>query len=107
MQAIRAATIEGFNEFLQGQRAAPGRADLRLVQFDHEYELVYDARLTEKTYEPRGTTALLDAIGRTINEVGHKLSQIEAKRPARIVFVVVTDGLVNASLESGASKSST
>ncbi|WEG14418.1 VWA domain-containing protein [Pullulanibacillus sp. KACC 23026] len=57
-------------------------------------------RLTPKNYFVRGTTALYDAIGKTINEVGNRLSNTgEEERPAKVIFVITTDGLENASCE--------
>jgi hypothetical protein len=107
MESIREATIEGFNEFLAGQQAVPGEATLTLVQFDNEYEVRHQAApladvppLTGETYVPRGSTALLDAIGRTINSLGARLAKMpECDRPARVLFTIVTDGLENASQE--------
>lgn len=73
MESIRTDAIGGFNAFLEGQRKVPGTASVTLVLFDDRYELVHDAvdlakveNLTAKTFVPRGTTALLDAVGRAI-----------------------------------------
>jgi hypothetical protein len=56
--------------------------------------------LDEHTYVPRGTTALLDAIGRTINTIGERLTKTpESDRPAKVLIVILTDGLENASQE--------
>jgi hypothetical protein len=106
MSTVRQSTIDGFNEFLAGQKAVPGTARLKLVQFDNEYTPVYDGLLsaaeplTDKTYVPRGSTALLDAIGRTINEVGTVLSNTPPiERPKTVIVAIMTDGEENASLE--------
>jgi hypothetical protein len=107
MEVIADDTVGGFNQFLEDQKKIPGKALLTLVQFDHEYEFVHRAlpigsvpRLTRKTYVPRGSTALLDAIGRAINETGQRLSaQPEPERPGIVVLVILTDGLENASRE--------
>src|SRR5512138_1904469 len=107
MESIRQATIAGFNKFLAEQKQAPGEATLTLAQFDDIYEVVHRAAnlnsvepLTEKTYAPRNTTALLDAIGKTINETGGRLAAMaEDERPERVIFVIITDGLENASQE--------
>ncbi len=106
MESIREATISGFNEFLLAQKAAPGKASLLLAQFDHEYKVDYDKPIAEvpdlnaETYVPRGNTALLDAIGRTVNELGANLSVMaESDRPGKVVFVIITDGRENASRE--------
>jgi hypothetical protein len=61
--------------------------------------------LTERTFQPRGMTALYDAIGRTINSVGQRLAGLnEAERPDKVVFVILTDGMENASVEFSAAK---
>jgi hypothetical protein len=99
--------IGGFNAFLESQQNLPGEARLTLVLFDHEYIVTYDGRpikdvpaLDEHTYVPRGTTALLDAIGRTINTIGERLDKTpEPDRPGKVVIVILTDGLENASQE--------
>lgn len=107
MQSVASDTIGGFNKYLADQQAAPGEASMTLVQFDHEYEFVHKAKgikdippLTSETFVPRGNTALLDAIGRTIIDTGARLGQIdEAKRPGVVIFVIITDGMENASRE--------
>jgi len=108
MSVVRDATILGFNEFVEGQKKAPGDASLTLIQFDSEnaYEVVFDKplkdapALTVETFVPRGATPLHDAIGRTITSLGAKLKRMaEADRPGKVVIVVMTDGLENASHE--------
>jgi hypothetical protein len=105
MQSVMHDTIGGFNHFLQSQQEAPGEATITLIQFDDQYEGVYrglaikDAEpLTPATFVPRGSTALLDAIGRTIEETGARLAALdESERPEKVLFVIVTDGFENAS----------
>jgi len=107
MQSVRNDTIGGFNAFLKTQKEAPGEALFTLVQFDDQYEVVYSGKnikdvpdLTEKTFVPRGMTALLDAIGRTINATGSRLATMpEDERPSKVIFVILTDGDENASKE--------
>jgi len=109
MQQIRDDTIGGFNTFLREQKEQPGEATLTLVQFDSQdpYEVLQDFRpiadvpeLTSATYVPRASTPLLDALGRGINDLGGKISNLaEEKRPENTVFVIVTDGRENASRE--------
>ena len=85
----------------------PGDAKLTLVLFDHEYLVMYDGcpikevlPLDKHTYVPRGSTALLDAIGRTINTIGERLDKTpEPERPGKVIIVILTDGLENASQE--------
>jgi hypothetical protein len=106
MQSIAADTIGGFNRFIQSQKVAPGRATFTLVQFDDRYEILgppmmnvaYVRDLSHESFEPRGSTALLDCIGRLIEETGAALARMaEESRPAKVVFVILTDGQENAS----------
>lgn len=107
MGTVKDDTIGGVNEFVRSQKKVPGDADFTLVQFDDVYEVlqssvpIRDAReLTNETYQPRNSTALLDAIGRTINSTGDRLGKMsESDRPEKVVFVVITDGHENASKE--------
>ncbi|MDF1789861.1 MAG: hypothetical protein P1U82_28640, partial [Verrucomicrobiales bacterium] len=56
--------------------------------------------LDATTYVPRGSTALLDAIGRTIIELGKKLAATpEEQRPGQVIVAIFTDGFENASRE--------
>ena len=105
MQSIASDVVGGFNHFVTAQRAQPGDCRLTLVQFDDQYEVVYAEQsiadaplLTADTFQPRGTTALLDAIGRTIDATGERLRVLpETDRPDRVLMVIITDGLENAS----------
>jgi hypothetical protein len=89
MSAIQDATIKGFNEFVQEQRAVPGDGCWSLVQFDDQYEVVYAQKpqhdvplLTSGTFQPRGSTALIDAVCRTIDDTGRRFSAMpEEQRP--------------------------
>lgn len=104
MEHIQDATEEGFNGFVRTQRETPGDCALSLYQFDDRYEAVFEDRPIAQVgpYQlvPRGTTALLDALGRTITARGaHYAALPEEQRPARVVVVVVTDGRENASRE--------
>jgi hypothetical protein len=100
-------TVGGFNHFIQEQRWQPGDAVVTLVLFNHDYEIVYNAKpiqdvepLTAKRYNPGGNTALLDAIGRGVYDLGRKLGDMdENDRPGKVVVVIMTDGQENASKE--------
>lgn len=103
-------TIGGFNTFLQKQKEQLDgaiTATMSLIQFDNQYEPNYlDMRLrdvpllTHETYQPRGGTALHDAIGRTITELGAKFARLpEHERPGKVVVLIITDGEENASRE--------
>jgi uncharacterized protein YegL len=104
MQGIRSDAEGGVNAFIEKQTREPGEALLTLVQFDTEYEFVHRGIPVQQVprYElsPRGQTALLDAIGRAINETGQRLAAMnEQDRPGVVIFVVMTDGRENASHE--------
>lgn len=104
MEAIRADAEGGVNTFLTDQAAQPGDALVTLVQFDTRYEFAHRGVPVKEVprYQliPRGGTALLDAVGRAINETGERLSKMaEADRPGLVVFVVMTDGQENSSQE--------
>jgi len=98
MDRIAKSTVEGINSFVKEQKAAEGDAFMTLVQFDNEYQIDYKERslnevadlINGETFVPRATTALYDAIGRTINEL---------KTEDDVIFVIVTDGAENASKE--------
>jgi len=105
MGGLENDTIGGFNGFVKKQAEA-GQTSLTTVLFDDKYEILHngiDARditLTEREYFTRGSTALLDAVGKTINDVGKRLDETpEASRPGKVIFVITTDGLENASRE--------
>lgn len=107
MESVKSDTIGGFNAFLDDQKKAGGEATITLAQFDDVYEVLYFAlpivdakRLDSATFVPRGSTALLDAIGRTIHDTGKRLEAMpEGERPEKVIFVIVTDGEENASKE--------
>lgn len=113
MDSIRKDTIGGFNTFLKTQQAAPGSCTLTLVQFDSQaIEMVVPAfpinlvvPLSEKNYIPRANTPLYDAVGQTIEDTGKFLkSTPEHQRPGKVVFVIITDGLENASRQFNAQR---
>lgn len=104
MAQCREEAENGVNHFIEEQRKAPGRCLLTLVQFDTEYEFVHRGVAISEVPKfhlvPRGWTALLDAIGKAINETGERLASMkEEDRPGLVVFVIVTDGLENSSKE--------
>lgn len=111
MESIRRDAEGGMKAFVDGQRTAPGEARLTFYRFDDTIERVFEDRDIrwvedrELRLEPRGSTALLDAIGRAINEVGARLAnRREEDRPEHVIFVTVTDGQENASKEFVATK---
>jgi hypothetical protein len=105
MNTVKAETIGGFNEFLREQQEEEGKANLTLIQFDHKYQVDYEGLdireakpLDDETYEPRGFTALLDAVGKAIVSAKERIKKYEDK-PGAVLFVVITDGDENASRE--------
>lgn len=106
MGGLEGDTIGGFNGFIEKQKHMQGKTIVTTVLFDEKYELLWsgvdsaEIWLTDKEYFVRGSTALLDAIGKTILEVGQRLSvQHEDERAGKIIFVITTDGMENASKE--------
>lgn len=104
METIRSDAEGGFNAFVADQRNQPGQCQLSLAQFDNEYEVVYTDRPLDEVpplqIVPRGTTAMLDAIGRTVIDLGARLAAMpEDARPGTVLVAIVTDGLENASRE--------
>jgi len=105
MENCREDTIGGYNSFVKNQRDLKAdNAILSLFQFDNEYEMIYIDKkiedvplLDHQTFIPGGTTALLDAIGRTISNV------IKEEKDS-IIFVILTDGEENSSKEFSRSK---
>lgn len=110
MGVIRDATIKGFNKYLKGQRAEPGKTRWTLTLFDSvdSQEVVYTnakgrdvPRLNDATYVPRGATPLLDAVGQAL-ETALAFTKAESIRDRgfdRHIFVIMTDGFENASNE--------
>lgn len=105
MESMAGAAIDGFNRMLRVQQAEPGQARLTLVLFDDQYEVPVKSlpvsevvELDHSTFVPRGSTALLDAICRTIDELGARLAATpEADRPGQVIVAILTDGMENAS----------
>jgi len=105
MDSIAKEAIGGFNAFIEEQIKEPGTAKLSLILFDHEYsplitsaDLADVPPLTDETYVPRGMTALLDAMGRTIDDLGKELAALpEEERPGQVIVVTLTDGYENSS----------
>jgi uncharacterized protein YegL len=105
MQSIKADTEGGFAAFIAEQRKnVDGECRVTLAQFDNSYDVVYSelplADVPPLDLAPRGSTALLDAMGKLITEAGAKLAELpEDQRPGTVVVAVMTDGHENASRE--------
>lgn len=106
MGGLEKDTIGGYNAFLEKQKQVDGNIIVTTVLFDDKYELLWNGldvegvKLTNKEYFVRGSTALLDAVGKTILDVGFRLSNIqEHELPGKVIFVIITDGMENSSRE--------
>ena len=107
MAGLEKDTIGGFNAMLKKQKEVEGECRITTVLFDNQINILHDrldiqaiGSLTEKDYQVGGSTALLDAIGSTINKIGNvqKHSAYE-HRASKVLFVIITDGEENSSRE--------
>ena len=107
MSGLESDTIGGCNGMMAKQREGKGEVLVSTVLFDDRIEVLYDRvpldkvpQMTEKEYYVRGCTALLDAVGSAIRHIGNVHKYIrEEDRPEKTIFVIITDGLENASRE--------
>lgn len=107
MAGLEGDTIGGFNAMLKKQQDEQGEAVVTTVLFDDTYELLHDRinikgikPITDKEYYVGGSTALLDAIGKTIHKIGNvQKNTNEDLRADKVIFVITTDGMENASRE--------
>jgi len=106
MQSISSDAQGGFDAFIEAQQKEEGKAAITLAQFDNEYEMVWENRPLEEIKKgdyllmPRGSTALLDAIGKTVQTVGERLHKTaESARPEKVLLMIITDGMENHSKE--------
>ena len=98
-------TVGGMNSVLDEHRKADGETNVSIVLFDDRCEVLYDrtpiervAPLTTKEYYVRGCTALLDAVGGGIKHIKRVQKAMDKKdRADKVIFVITTDGLENAS----------
>ena len=112
MSGLEKDTIGGFNSMLEQQKEQRGECRITTVLFDHNYELLHDridvravAPITEREYRVGGSTALLDAIGRTINKIAAaQKNTAKEYRAYKVLFVIITDGEENSSREFSARK---
>ena len=107
MSGLESDTIGGFNSMLAKQRALPGECRITTVLFDDRYEILHDrinieavSPITAGEYYVRGNTALLDAIGKSVKKIGGvQKNTSEDHRAEKVLFIITTDGLENASHE--------
>jgi uncharacterized protein YegL len=111
MSGLEKDTIGGYNSMLAKQQAVEGECHITTVLFDNDYELLHDRidlkavnPITEREYQVGGSTALLDAIGRTIHKIGNaQRNTADDYRAEKVIFVIITDG-EDASREYSAEK---
>ena len=112
MGGLESDTIGGYNSMLDKQKAVEGECHITTVLFDNNYELLHDridikavSPITEKEYAVGGSTALLDAIGRTIHKIGNAQKHTaDDYRAEKVMFIIITDGEENSSREYSAEK---
>ena len=97
-------TIGGFNGFIESQKTLDGKATLTTVLFDSSWSILHNGvdlkevkPMTTKDYVPGGMTAMLDAIGETINRVQDRHDELGDEKPEEVLFVITTDGEENSS----------
>ncbi len=107
MAGLESDTIGGYNAMLEKQKKEEGEANVTTVLFDDKIETLHKrvslqeiSKITEKEYYVRGCTALLDAIGQTIHQMGNVQKYAkEEDRAGKVLFIITTDGYENASKE--------
>lgn len=107
MYSLRDDTIGGFNQMIEDQKKEEGEAIITTVLFNSSVNVVHKRlnikdvpAMSEKTYTPRGTTALLDAVGTTIGDIKAAQDKMDdSKKPENTMVVITTDGMENASKE--------
>lgn len=91
-------TINGFNAFIEKQAVKNQNIRVTTILFDDEYQVLYSRKpisevkpLTEKEYNVRGCTALLDSIGKTVNSYKNRVGSA--------MCIITSDGYENSSRE--------
>lgn len=104
MSHLAGDTIGGFNGFIKSQKAIDGKATLTTVLFDTRWKILHDGvdihevkPMTASDYIAGGGTAMLDAIGETINRVQDRHDELGEEKPDNVLFVITTDGEENSS----------
>ncbi len=105
MQELKEGTLQGINNFIKEQKEVPGEGCWSLYTFNDFSRLIWNQvdqkevqPLTWDSYRPSGSTALLDAVCRAIDETGARLSRLpDHLKPDKVLFVIMTDGEENCS----------
>ncbi|MDF5756551.1 vWA domain-containing protein [Spongiactinospora sp. TRM90649] len=104
MERVRDDAEGGLHAFLDAQADVSAETTVSLVCFDHEIEITYEgvalSDVPPSVLQPRGRTALYDAIGEAVHRTTEYIGGLDAeRRPQEIVVVIQTDGRENASRE--------
>lgn len=110
MGCLRTDTIGSYNQLLEDQKNEDGECIISTIMFNSKHRDLHYRKnikdvnlLTKKDYKPRGNTALYDTLCDAIDRIGVSLSNTkEEERPSKVMFVIITDGLENASKEYSA-----
>ncbi|MBR1442996.1 MAG: VWA domain-containing protein [Firmicutes bacterium] len=105
MGGLESDTVGGFNSMMEKQKKIGESAFVSTILFDDEFEVLHNRlpiekieKMTDEQYFVRGCTALLDAIGRSIEHISDIHSNMdENERPNKTIFVITTDGMENSS----------
>jgi len=101
MASIREDANGGFASFIEEQKKVEGEARVTQIMFDDRIETQYEAKPLSEVpplnLEPRGTTALLDAIGSALNVQGKRIH--DEGWADLVIVTIITDGGENASKE--------
>lgn len=115
MEILQSETIAGLNQFIEEQKREPGLCNFSLVQFNQGLEttvlrqaIQQVGKLTRKSYQPNGYTALLDAVGQTLKTAMETHFMLPANlAPDKVLVFIITDGQENASSRYSRSQIST
>lgn len=106
MWSLTKDTISNYNKLLE-ERRKEGNCIVSTIVFNKYRKVIHDRisidkvkNITTEDYVTGGSTALYDAVGATIDEIGKALNNTpEEERPEKVIFVIITDGEENASIE--------
>lgn len=107
MSGLEADTVGGFNSMIKKQRKLEGEVKVSTVLFNHKSRVLHNRvdideidLMKENEYQVSGTTALLDAVGRSIRYIKHVYADtLREDRPDKVIFIITTDGMENSSRE--------
>lgn len=102
MMPLRDQTVDGFNSMVRKQKETGGACSVSAIAFSDTIRPILEdvplhsvRPLKTRHYRPHGCTALYDAVGSQISRI--MSMEEEADRPDTTIFVIMTDGMENAS----------